>query len=365
MLFLRRILLLFSIVLVHAFCYGQSVPRIRLTGTVVDESTGEPLHFANVFLSNTTKGAATDEEGSFTIVNVPLGTYELVASMVGYEMEVKNIRLQESSEYTFSFELTPKVLETPALEVTAAQPKKWKENLTKFQTMLLGTTKNAEKCTVLNPEILDFRKNEASGEFIATADGPLEIENRALGYHVSFYLEELTLQNDALLRTRGNTVFKPLMAEDEKEEKGWNKNRIKTYNGSLRHFLIALVSDRLKEEGFYIRNDYRRYRLDKDIFLNNVTTKDLLLQCPRSFEKEFDFKDFLRVIYAKGEFPRENRWGRKYFEKTSWLKLNTQNAVIINELGLLYHPDAVLQYGYWAEQRLADELPWDYLPSTE
>ena len=54
---------------------SQSIPRAQITGSVIDGSTGEPLHFANVFLSSTTLGDATDEEGHFEIENVPFGHY--------------------------------------------------------------------------------------------------------------------------------------------------------------------------------------------------------------------------------------------------------------------------------------------------
>ena len=49
---------------------------------VFDAETGYPLHFANVLLSGTTLGAATDSTGVFSIVNIPLGVHELVVSNV-------------------------------------------------------------------------------------------------------------------------------------------------------------------------------------------------------------------------------------------------------------------------------------------
>ncbi|MGA7721651.1 MAG: carboxypeptidase-like regulatory domain-containing protein, partial [Ignavibacteriaceae bacterium] len=42
-----------------------------IEGYVKDASTGEALFSANVILSNTSLGAATDFEGKYTILNVP------------------------------------------------------------------------------------------------------------------------------------------------------------------------------------------------------------------------------------------------------------------------------------------------------
>jgi len=53
----------------------------KIVGQVVDAETGEPLPGANIQIEGTPMGAATDEDGQFLIINVPVGTYtvEVVA----------------------------------------------------------------------------------------------------------------------------------------------------------------------------------------------------------------------------------------------------------------------------------------------
>ncbi|WP_375253532.1 TonB-dependent receptor, partial [Dokdonia donghaensis] len=63
--------------------------QTTITGRVSD-SNG-PLPFVNVYLANTTLGASSDNDGSFEILNVPDGTYTLIASFTGYESVKKNI----------------------------------------------------------------------------------------------------------------------------------------------------------------------------------------------------------------------------------------------------------------------------------
>lgn len=55
----------------------------KLAGTVTDDS-GETLPGATVFLPEIQRGAATDIDGTYTILGVPVGTYEVQFSSVGY-----------------------------------------------------------------------------------------------------------------------------------------------------------------------------------------------------------------------------------------------------------------------------------------
>ena len=56
-----------------------------LTGQVVDGGTGTPLAGANVTLSGTSVGAATDREGRFLLRTVPEGAVAVQVSFVGFE----------------------------------------------------------------------------------------------------------------------------------------------------------------------------------------------------------------------------------------------------------------------------------------
>ncbi|GAA3927732.1 TonB-dependent receptor domain-containing protein [Hymenobacter algoricola] len=61
-----------------------------VTGTLLDQSTGQALSFANVVLlraqdSSFVAGAATAENGSFRLDHLPLGAYQLRATVLGYQ----------------------------------------------------------------------------------------------------------------------------------------------------------------------------------------------------------------------------------------------------------------------------------------
>lgn len=73
-----------TILLAVAFA-GAAAQTGSVTGTVNDRATGEPLPSANVLVVGTTLGASTDPEGEFVIREVPVGTYQIRATLVGYE----------------------------------------------------------------------------------------------------------------------------------------------------------------------------------------------------------------------------------------------------------------------------------------
>lgn len=49
-------------------------------GFVYDNQDGEAISFASVKLDSTTLGAITDDQGFFTITNVPPGVYQVSSS---------------------------------------------------------------------------------------------------------------------------------------------------------------------------------------------------------------------------------------------------------------------------------------------
>ncbi len=87
---------------------------VTLSGTIKDDS-GRPLAGANIVVDDSDLGAASDEDGNFTIEEVPVGS-NVTASMIGYE----DVTLFADSE-TIEFILTQSVLEMSSLEVLASR----------------------------------------------------------------------------------------------------------------------------------------------------------------------------------------------------------------------------------------------------
>ncbi len=59
----------------------------KISGSVTDASTGEPLPGVNVFIEGTTRGATTGLDGEFVMIGIRPGTYTVIASFVGFATE--------------------------------------------------------------------------------------------------------------------------------------------------------------------------------------------------------------------------------------------------------------------------------------
>ena len=90
-----------------------------IEGYVKDASTGEALFSANVILSNTSLGAATDFEGKYTILNVPSGSYTIKATYIGYKTLELKINVKEGVKLVQNFKLEPVGIESKTVVVTA------------------------------------------------------------------------------------------------------------------------------------------------------------------------------------------------------------------------------------------------------
>lgn len=99
---IRYSLILFQL-LTFSLIYAQGA---RIHGMVNDQSTGEELVGASIFLLGTTTGASTNLDGRYEIRNIPPGTYTLVARYISYkEQQFHDIRLQAGQVLEIDIEL--------------------------------------------------------------------------------------------------------------------------------------------------------------------------------------------------------------------------------------------------------------------
>ena len=92
---------------------------ITIHGFVRDNSNGEPLTGANVFLKETSLGTATGENGNYRISNVSPGEYVLQSSYIGYLSKEIELKLTSGQVIKIDFELDFNTIQGKAIEVTA------------------------------------------------------------------------------------------------------------------------------------------------------------------------------------------------------------------------------------------------------
>ena len=83
----------FSQVLIIAFLPVFLFAQNTISGTVTDASTGNALPGANVVVVGTNMGAAASSDGSYSISNVPDGSYTVKASVIGYADQSKSVNV--------------------------------------------------------------------------------------------------------------------------------------------------------------------------------------------------------------------------------------------------------------------------------
>lgn len=95
----------------------------KLTGTVTERGTDEPLIGVNVSLEGTTVGDQTDVDGKFTIIGVRPGTYTVIASYVGFNtVRTENVRIQIDLTTRVDIVMGEQVIEGEEVIVTAERP---------------------------------------------------------------------------------------------------------------------------------------------------------------------------------------------------------------------------------------------------
>ncbi len=92
----------------------------KIAGFVVDASTGAGLPGANIIIEGTGRGAAADAEGSYYILNLAPGTYNVQARMMGYEVVTKTEVFVSAGHTTpLNFELASTIVEGEGVTVKA------------------------------------------------------------------------------------------------------------------------------------------------------------------------------------------------------------------------------------------------------
>ena len=312
------VLLLFFLYKITDCIAIQSTQGTHIKGIVTNASTQKSLHFANVFLSGTSLGAATDDEGRFVIYNIPPGTYTIVVSMMGYETRTQIIELYDLKHVEMNFRLKPIVLKGERVSVTGEIPKEWKKNLKVFERAFFGLSEFAGACKFKNPEVLDFEYDRKQGLFKASAERPLIFINHALGYEVNIRISEFTARlfngdiysieqlggtynaqhwQKGSSKCTGTAFFVELTPGNDKQVKKWIENRQRAYRGSKRHFLKSLYANRIKNEGFRIYGSMRIYSDSNDDY--KVGMDELLKPAKNPQHRILSFPDFLKVVYKK------------------------------------------------------------------
>lgn len=92
----------------------------KLTGVVTDRQTGEPLSGVQVYLEGTGRGALTQENGRYFLINIPPGEYTVVAQLIGYAtVRKEGVLISIDVTRTLDFELPSEAVAVEEIVVEA------------------------------------------------------------------------------------------------------------------------------------------------------------------------------------------------------------------------------------------------------
>jgi len=358
--------------LIHNPVYAQTIQ-----GRLMDLETGVPISAANIYFSNYLLGTFSDDSGYFELSLPAQRPSQLVILHVNYENKYITISKSFIHPEKWIIELSPQVRNLEEVIISSKKDREWKKNLRSFTDAFFGKTENAKKCEIINPYILNFTTSK--GELIAQATELIVIRNNATGYKVYFHLENFRMQ-DNNVSFSGKPFFEPLSSTETRDQQAWNRNRKRTYMGSIRHFLKTLIDGSSFNEGYeiyYGRVDGNGNFLKRGF----MTPSDLILK-----EKEscfLEMKEMLQIVYTKETLGTsgqshgsviEDSGGSNQHELSRLPKDQTKSnddfqvsyifgkrsKLAVSETGLLERPDLIQVFGYWAEEGAADLLPFDY-----
>lgn len=176
----------------------------KIRGRLIDKETKESLVGANVVIVGTSYGAASDVNGEFSIIEVPVGTFTLRASFVGFStMEIENIRVFNELTAEVNFDLQAKEIQMQIVTVVSERPL---VNKSSTSAVRIVTTEDMQ-----NAPVRGLNNIIALQPGIIVQDGYIHIRGGRPD-EVGFYLEGASITD---VHTGGKKVT---LVEDALEE---------------------------------------------------------------------------------------------------------------------------------------------------
>jgi hypothetical protein len=382
--------------------------QVRISGTVYDQNN-RPLQGASVYLNNTSIGSTTDNDGFFEF-ETNAGVYTLVVSFVGYETKTQKLKTRSYKKpFRFKLKVKNNVLDQVVLKkVKRMSRSKRNAYLRKFQKAFLGQSEFGRKAKVLNKEVLDYEVSSYDDTFEVYASEPIKILNPKLGYVLYYDLVHFEL-TPVSISYFGYIRYEKIDLEEQ--NKKWEKNRLKAYQGSQMHFLRSVRNEEVKDQGFVVDNLKRipnperpsnqeikkaleflqkTQGLQNDPYKSSSALNDKIIAAQKTLElaklpefidevldsnmilMKYGFADdvgiylqffhTLRVTYLD-EKPDKNYDTSQSSSEYQVTMLNLyKKKAYIHESGIFERPYDVFLRGYWAFEKVGDKLPLDYIP---
>ena len=352
----------------------------HLNGTVIDAATQKPAPGAKAFINRSMKFSISDSLGKFSLIDTLSLPVELVVTMPGYETLVYFVN-DDKPTFQLRFELVKK-----KHAFTPIDSSKIPEYEDLFLRHFFGITYNVKETFIINPSVLRYKFDEASGTLSVTADGLINIINDGLGYMIHYQLDTFNLRMlQDLSEFNGYCFFTSLSTNKPFIQSKWEMRRQLAYKGSMLHFMNAMYANEPYNQGFKLRNVVRVFETEKG-YKSALKSKDMVRA--GSFMQNGNKTSFADV--AEGSFLTSTSQLRtdsanqvylhspqpilvEYEDKESKQFLTTEEMppmisliffgkekIKICSTGMYYNASDLYVYGFMKE-KISDLLPLEYV----
>ena len=366
---LKAFIIFFACTLLFHSSYAQSIAN---KGLLLDKLTNQPIVGASVFINASGIGTISGSDGSFDLskfIQAQFGHPVLTIAAMGYETASYNLVNDKGAVVIY---LNPLVRELVTVTVTAAEKNGWEKYGKDFIESFLSYSDFSKLCTIENPEVLKFYYDPNTNALKVVARKPLIIQNKALGYKITYWLESFEHNfNTRILSYSGLTYYEDLIRPNKRKSQTvkWLTNRATAYQGSVMHFARSVHAGTLASSGFIVRRLDKVEENTKGRYSNLLDPK-ILVESDFSDtienQKIIQFPKFLYVLYNKELEELPYLIKLQPFKKpipapqTSIVQLVGANAVEVFANGHLEPAIAFFLEGYWSYEKLDKLLPLDY-----
>lgn len=262
-----------------------------IKGKVIDAETNLPVISASIYISGSSYGTVSNENGIFELDTRGVLQPQIIISTVNYNL----ITIENARDNVFyTVKLQPKVdqLKEVVVEVDKI-PRALKMKY--FKQFFIGDNEATSGFKILNEDDIYLYYNKKEQSLIASSDQSLKIYNKYLGYEIMYDLQgfEILFSNSDLKYGHpkqsyfaGTTYFKDVSKGKEK----FKKRRKIAYLGSSMHFIQSLYQNKLKENEF--RLFHKGFETNEALVFTRKDTLDyLILNYLKEKELAVTYKD--------------------------------------------------------------------------
>jgi hypothetical protein len=301
---------------------GQSIH-----GWVYQAGNDSTIAHASVYYTGSLTGTLTNRAGEFSL-RVQAGKTPVIVSCVGYYSETIN---DYNPEQALKVYLKPKIQALREVSI-GFDSKSREQKVAMFKKEFLGTSTYAKSCVINNMDDVELTYHKKTHTLTAYCSNPIEIDNKKLGYHISYFLDKFEMTDKSVLFT-GNFTFKETIDPVNREK--IMRNREDAYEGSRMQFIRAIWANRLEKTRFGI------YLYGTSIPTDSIVVRNKLSQ---------EFIYLTRKVVIMHDDDRTVIWQIK-------------PGSYINQNG--FCNASLIWSGIMGDQRVGDMLPFEYQSEKE